>query len=203
MVLPYVDKTNVLGTQYLIRDSSTREMINDEYIPAAQYTKGDVVIYENVLYRCTSSSTVTGVWDATKWEKTNINEICESLKSELEELKGNVDPKNVLFNKNSIDNVLSGYGNNITVSVFAASLRRNVMNIYMEFVTNSEITLNPLFDVKSLYAPPDYVIASVRENVSPYKEVATLWINSGGHLIGYGILPNKKYYMSVSYAVVL
>lgn len=46
--------------------------MTDAYDSTATYDNGDLCIYQNVLYRCTSLSSVTGTWDATKWTATTI-----------------------------------------------------------------------------------------------------------------------------------
>ena len=51
--------------------------ISDSYDPTAAYVKGDLCIYENVLYICTA--TTTGTFDPSKWTATTIDNIIGDL----------------------------------------------------------------------------------------------------------------------------
>ena len=51
--------------------------ISDSYDPAAAYVKGDLCIYENVLYICTAPT--TGTFDPSKWTATTIDNVIGSL----------------------------------------------------------------------------------------------------------------------------
>lgn len=53
------------------------ENIATEYDPTETYAKGDVVIYENVLYICTAPT--TGTFDPSKWTATTIDNIIGDL----------------------------------------------------------------------------------------------------------------------------
>ena len=46
----------------------------DAYDAAQTYAVGDLVIYENRLYKCTTAVTVAEPWDSTKWEQTTLAE---------------------------------------------------------------------------------------------------------------------------------
>lgn len=45
--------------------------IADDYDDTETYDIGDLVFYQNVLYKCTSNNT-TGIWDSTKWTATSV-----------------------------------------------------------------------------------------------------------------------------------
>lgn len=51
--------------------------ISDSYDPAAAYVKGDLCIYENVLYICTAPT--TGTFDPSKWTATTIDNVIGDL----------------------------------------------------------------------------------------------------------------------------
>ena len=51
--------------------------ISDSYDPTANYVKGDLCIYENVLYICTA--TTTGTFDPSKWTATTIDNVIGDL----------------------------------------------------------------------------------------------------------------------------
>ena len=51
--------------------------ISDSYDPTAKYVKGDLCIYENVLYICTAPT--TGTFDPTKWTATTIAKVIGSI----------------------------------------------------------------------------------------------------------------------------
>lgn len=51
--------------------------ISDSYDPTTAYVKGDLCIYENVLYICTAPT--TGTFDPSKWTATTIDNVIGSL----------------------------------------------------------------------------------------------------------------------------
>lgn len=70
----FTDKTT-LGA---IKETAKGKNIADEYDDTQTYDKGDVVIYKNTLYICTTNNT-TGTWDATKWTATTVQSLIGSL----------------------------------------------------------------------------------------------------------------------------
>lgn len=40
--------------------------------PASTYNVGDLVMYNDILYRCKTAISTASAWDATKWDATNI-----------------------------------------------------------------------------------------------------------------------------------
>lgn len=40
--------------------------------PASTYDVGDLVMYNDILYRCKTAISTPAAWDATKWDATNI-----------------------------------------------------------------------------------------------------------------------------------
>lgn len=70
----FEDKT-ALGA---IKETAKDKNVADEYDDTQTYDKGDVVIYKNTLYICTTNNT-TGTWDATKWTATTVQSLIGSL----------------------------------------------------------------------------------------------------------------------------
>ena len=70
----FEDKTT-LGA---IKETAKGKNIADEYDDTQTYDKGDVVIYKNTLYICTTNNT-TGTWDATKWTATTVQSLIGDL----------------------------------------------------------------------------------------------------------------------------
>lgn len=72
----FADKTT-LGA---IKETAKGKNIADEYDDTQTYNKGDVVIYKNTLYICTTNNT-TGDFDPTKWTATTVQSLIGSLSS--------------------------------------------------------------------------------------------------------------------------
>lgn len=70
----FEDKTT-LGA---IKETAKDKNVADEYDDTQTYDKGDVVIYKNTLYICTTNNT-TGTWDATKWTATTVQSLIGDL----------------------------------------------------------------------------------------------------------------------------
>lgn len=70
----FEDKTT-LGA---IKETAKGKNIADEYDDTQTYNKGDVVIYKNTLYICTTNNT-TGTWDVTKWTATTVQSLIGDL----------------------------------------------------------------------------------------------------------------------------
>lgn len=70
----FTDKTT-LGA---IKETAKDKNVADEYDDTQTYDKGDVVIYKNTLYICTTNNT-TGTWDVSKWTATTIDNIVGDL----------------------------------------------------------------------------------------------------------------------------
>lgn len=70
----FTDKTT-LGA---IKETAKGKNVADEYDATQTYDKGDVVIYKNTLYICTTNNT-TGTWDPSKWTATTIDNIIGDL----------------------------------------------------------------------------------------------------------------------------
>ena len=103
----FTDKTT-LGA---IKETAKGKNIADEYDDTQTYDKGDVVIYKNTLYICTTNNT-TGTWDATKWTATTVqsligslSDLTTSVKSSLvgavNEVNGKVTPQTITITPNT------------------------------------------------------------------------------------------------------
>ena len=57
--------------------------ISDEYDPTSTYAVGDLVIYNNLLYKCTTAITVPEAFDGTHWTRTTIEELIDTINSNL------------------------------------------------------------------------------------------------------------------------
>lgn len=74
-------------TVYALIDADAREWIltgastGSTYSTSNNYTTGDYVIKDDVLYRCTGAT--SGNWDATKWEPTEITNEIKDLKESI------------------------------------------------------------------------------------------------------------------------
>jgi len=67
---PAADGKQVMRALNLRR---TQDMIcQDYYSPSSTYSVGDVVIYENKLYECSTDISVAEAWDSTHWTQINL-----------------------------------------------------------------------------------------------------------------------------------
>lgn len=51
----------------------------DTYSASSTYALGDLVIYNSLLYKCTTAITVAEAWNASKWAQTNLTSLVEKL----------------------------------------------------------------------------------------------------------------------------
>lgn len=61
-----------------IKETAKDKNVADEYDDTQTYDKGDVVIYKNTLYICTTNNT-TGTFDPSKWTATTIDNVIGDL----------------------------------------------------------------------------------------------------------------------------
>lgn len=84
--------------------------ISDSYDPTTAYVKGDLCIYENVLYICTAPT--TGTFDPSKWTATTIDNVIgdltaltttdkSSLVGAVNEVDGKVTPQTITITPNT------------------------------------------------------------------------------------------------------
>ena len=55
-----------------IQYNNINNIIASGYDPTATYVIGDLVIYNNKLYKCVSEITTAEAWTAAHWNETNI-----------------------------------------------------------------------------------------------------------------------------------
>lgn len=78
----------------------------------------------------------------------------------------------------------------------------NTLFAFLQFTYNAGAVSNELFKLKEEYAPiAPFVIASIREQATPYREVASLWINSNGFGTHYNIESGKSYYIYFNFVI--
>ena len=63
--------------------------IAESFEPTATYSVGEYVMYNNLLYVCTTAVTVPGIWDSTKWTRITCDNIFGILDSKINNLNGN------------------------------------------------------------------------------------------------------------------
>jgi hypothetical protein len=51
---------------------TTADNMTDVYDGSQTYYNGDLCIYNNALYRCTTNTSATGTWDSSKWTQTTL-----------------------------------------------------------------------------------------------------------------------------------
>jgi hypothetical protein len=61
-----------------VANIAKKSLISDEYDNTATYSVGNIVIYNNTLYRCTTAVTTPEDFDSTKWTAINVSDILES-----------------------------------------------------------------------------------------------------------------------------
>lgn len=66
------DTTGLTTDQQIATVEAVNRNISDEYDSTNTYHEGDLVIYDNVLYKCNTSPT-TGNWDSSKWNQTTVD----------------------------------------------------------------------------------------------------------------------------------
>lgn len=72
------------GTPVYFKDERARAMLSNEYVPAENYTVGNLCIHEGKLYKATKVT--TGTWDATAWTETNLAEVNAGMQKSITDL---------------------------------------------------------------------------------------------------------------------
>ena len=78
-----IDKINVGGNEYDVRDAPVRAMVSDEFSEGENYTAGKICIHENKLCKFTADK-APGPWDASKVKETTLEEIYSELNSRID-----------------------------------------------------------------------------------------------------------------------
>lgn len=72
----------------------TTGMIGDKYSSSSTYSKGDLTIYNNAIYKCNNDITTAEEWNLSHWTETSLND----------EIKNKLDKENVKTTSTSSDN---------------------------------------------------------------------------------------------------
>lgn len=145
MELPYIEKTNVGGNQFVIRDGAARKMLSGQYDPTEEYVKGDIIIYESVLYECISDTTVTGLWDLSKWSEITIVEMYNKLNRNLITANAAINELNVKISYTRSEALNNIIPEKVTLSANNNNryyLNGNVCTILYDFEVTYVVTSN-------------------------------------------------------------
>ena len=66
---------------------SVKSMISSEYDSTKTYELGELVWYENDLYKCTTAITTAEAWTAAHWTQTDLADEVLTIKDELADVK--------------------------------------------------------------------------------------------------------------------
>lgn len=66
----------------LLKEISTG-MTGDEYNSSSTYSKGDLIIYNNTLYKCNTDITTAEEWNASHWTATSLSNEIENKQDKL------------------------------------------------------------------------------------------------------------------------
>lgn len=58
-------------------------MTGDEYNSSSTYSKGDLIIYNNILYKCNTDITTAEEWNASHWTATSLSNEIENKQNTL------------------------------------------------------------------------------------------------------------------------
>lgn len=166
----FTDKTP-LGA---IKETAKDKNVADEYDGTQTYDKGDVVIYKNTLYICTTNNT-TGAWDATKWTATTVQSLIGDLStlttSDKSSIVGAVNEAYINPNELTITS------QNVNLSTNNSKIYRltnKMIVVYFDFVFSSVSSgWNDLFEFNcstSFAVAPFAAVASSSGTVSAYTQ---------------------------------
>ena len=110
--------------------------LSDEYDPTSTYAVGDLVIYNNLLYKCTTAITVPEAFDGTHWTRTTIEELIDTINSKLTE--------------NSITGLSVSSGMAVIARAFYKINHLVILNARIEFTTVDDHTISGLPVPKTL-----------------------------------------------------
>lgn len=148
--------------------------LSDEYDPTSTYAVDDLVIYNNLLYKCTTAITVPESFDGTHWTRTTIEELIDTINSNLsytQILESGHDtitiPVTINVSKNEVyttdsygnfilphsiqENLILGVrvkgGNYISLLGYNPSLGYycQVLNVVRDPVTNTQVTVDVIY----------------------------------------------------------
>lgn len=104
----------------LLEEISTG-MTGDEYNSSSTYSKGDLIIYNNTLYKCNTDITTAEEWDASHWTATSLSNEIENKQDKLifdtAPMDGSTNPVTsggVYTSTNALNTALTNKQNKIT-----------------------------------------------------------------------------------------
>ncbi len=158
--------------------------LSDAYDATSTYNVGDYVIYNNLLYRCTTNITVPESFDGNHWTRTTVEEIAAGLNNAIAQLRSDVND----VADGSISSELSG------VRIYNNRVHKNMKVVH----------LYALMDIPALGASGSW-IASIPSEFRPSRDrnivgvaqdgtTKAFDISSNGHLRNAESVPNKTYY---------
>ena len=130
----FTDKT-ITGA---IKETAKGKNVADEYDDTQTYDKGDVVIYKNTLYICTTNNT-TGTWDATKWTATTV----QSLIGDLSQLT-TTDKSSLVGAVNEVDEFISHLSNKYVIGGTKAASGITRVDFGVTFSSPPVVSVIPL-----------------------------------------------------------
>lgn len=188
--MPYVDKTNIGGSIFDIRDTSVRDMFAGTYDPMKMYKYGDVVMYDDNLYRCKSKVVIGGGLSTTDWVKTTLGDICakvlQDVNSVMEVTMGMVSRETAAY---SVDLYVLSSGK--ICQIVGQTRAKNPTSVWdTNAVSNNEVPKPYIGDVYS-YSPPFSQIGAA-------AHLAILVDSNGALKFAWGE-PGKLYHINVVY----
>lgn len=83
MHMAIIDKINIRGSQYDLRDNDAQAAIAPLYSTSATYAVGDYVMHDGAYYVCKTAIATPESWTAGHWMQTNVGAEAGGLKSAL------------------------------------------------------------------------------------------------------------------------
>lgn len=87
-----IDKINIRGNQYDLRDNDAQAAIAPLYSTSATYAVGDYVMHDGAYYVCKTAIATPESWTAGHWMQTNVGAEAGGLKSAINTLDGVIYP---------------------------------------------------------------------------------------------------------------
>ena len=83
-----IDKINIRGNQYDLRDNDAQAAIAPLYSTSATYAVGDYVMHDGAYYVCKTAIATPESWTAGHWMQTNVGAEAGGLKSAISGITG-------------------------------------------------------------------------------------------------------------------
>lgn len=92
MHMAIIDKINIRGSQYDLRDNDAQAAIAPLYSTSATYAVGDYVMHDGAYYVCKTAIATPESWTAGHWMQTNVGAEAGGLKSAINDIHDVVYP---------------------------------------------------------------------------------------------------------------